>query len=207
MKKLSGVLLMVLSIVLLLLGIIMVFGSLASSEVALFFISLIVLILPGILLLIASIKMVDAKKQPQMNMAGYPRGGPANPGMNRMPNGVPYGVPNPNQAGPSPQRPVNTGFDPLDARSVNDFVQQQIKQANSQGGRTVTTSYVYTSSTENGNPASAFPRGTSSVTGATPKVPLSVECPGCGAVANVPPDQSVKCEFCGAVVPYKEATT
>jgi len=205
-KKLSGVLLMVLSIVLLLLGIILVFGSIASSEMGMFFVALIVLILPGVLLLIMGVKMIDAKKQPQVNpyMRGYNStpGGPANAaGMNYN------GVPNPNQPGPSPHGTMNTGFDPFDARSVNDFVQQQINQANNKNVKTVRARYVITSTTENGDLVNPFPGGTSSVAGGSPKAPVSVECPGCGAVATVPPDQAVKCEFCGAVVPYKEATT
>ncbi|MCM3040001.1 phage holin family protein [Paenibacillus motobuensis] len=208
MKKLSGVLLMILSIGLLLFGIVGFIGGLASSEVAIGIIAVVILIVPGVLLLVMSIRMVDAKKQLPINMAGYPQGRPENPGnYNRMPNGGPYGNPNSNQPGSSAQGTVNRGFDPLDARSVNDYVQEQIKQASNQGVRTVTTSYVYTSSTENGNSVNAFPGGASSVAGGAPKVPVSVECPGCGAVATVPPDRSVKCDFCGAVVPYKETTT
>lgn len=208
MKKLSGVLLMILSIGLLLIGIVGFFGGLAASEVAISIFALILLIVPGILLLIMSIRMVDAKKQLPINMAGYPQGRSVNPGnYNGMPNGGPYENPNSNQPGPSAQGTVNRGFDPLDARSVNDYVQEQIKQASNQGVRTVTTSYVYTSSSENSNAVNAFPRDASSVAGGAPKVPVSVECPGCGAVATVPPDRSVKCDFCGAVVPYKEATT
>lgn len=208
MKKLSGVLLMILSIGLLLMGIVGFFGGLAASEVAISIFALILLIVPGILLLIMSIRMVDAKKQLPINMAGYPQGRSANPGnYNGIPNGGPYGIPNSNQPGPSAKGTVNRGFDPLDARSVNDYVQEQIKQAGNQGVRTVTTSYVYTSSSENDNAVNAFPGDASSVAGGAPKVPVSVECPGCGAVATVPPDRSVKCDFCGAVVPYKEATT
>jgi hypothetical protein len=212
-KKFFSVLLMIISIFLLLIFFLGFIGSLIDFEFTGLIFAIIFFLIPGILLLITSIKMLDSSKRSRVDpysMANtYGSGRPANPGMdyNRMPNGVPYGVPNPNQAGPSPQRTVNTGFDPLDARSVNDFVQQQIKQANTQGSRTVTTSYTYTSSTENGNPVNAFPGGASAVAGAAPKVPVSVECPGCGAVANVPPDRSVKCEFCGAVVPYKVATT
>lgn len=210
MKKLSGVLLMVLAIGLLLIGIVGFFGGLASSEIAISIVAIVILIVPGILLLVMSVRMVDAKKQSPLNMAGsgYPQGRPVNPGnYNRMPNGGPYGIPNSNQPGPSAMGTVNKGFDPLDARSVNDFVQEQLKQASSQGVRTVTTSYVYTSSTENGNPVNAFPGGAASVAGGAQKAPVSVECPGCGAVATVPPDRAVKCDFCGAVVPYKEATT
>jgi len=214
MKKFFAILLMIISIPLLLAFLLGLIGSLIDFEFSGFIGGIFIFLVPGGLLLFASIKMFNSAKRANINpyMAGYMSapGGSANPsGMNYngMPNGGPYGNPNPNQPGPSAQGTVNRGFDPLDARSVNDYVQEQIKQASNQGVRTVTTSYVYTSSTENGNPVNAFPGEASSVAGGAPKVPVSVECPGCGAVATVPPDRSVKCDFCGAVVPYKEATT
>jgi len=37
-----------------------------------------------------------------------------------------------------------------------------------------------------------------------PKLPVSVDCPGCGSKITLYPKQATQCEYCGTKVPYRE---
>ncbi|WP_410768514.1 hypothetical protein [Fontibacillus sp. BL9] len=113
--------------------------------------------------------------------------------------------------GPNPN-----SFDPFDAKSVNDFVQNQLKQGNTNTVKTSNGSIsqmTVTSSSSSNMAADQFneifttffgePSGNGKETPAA-KEPISLDCPGCGSKTTVHPQTTTTCEFCGTVVPYKE---
>ncbi|MEF2964225.1 hypothetical protein V3851_00155 [Paenibacillus sp. M1] len=182
-KLIIGILMAIFASFFLLLGFIFLFDEEGPVLSIIFFLT------PGALLVFGSVKMLQAPKKMAASQPNHPnQGGPR-----------PNYAPGPNQA-PRPRPGVPPqAFQPYDAKSVNDFVQQQIKQESNKNKINVDINVGPIIDTFFGA-AGGF---ANEATAAAAKEPVSLDCPGCGAKTAVYPGQTANCEFCGTVVPYK----
>ncbi|MDQ0087944.1 ABC-type multidrug transport system fused ATPase/permease subunit [Paenibacillus anaericanus] len=196
MKKVIAILMMMFSAFFLLMFLIMTLVLLSEFSLSTFIFLIFILFIPGGLLLIGSIKLLESSKKAATQRSAQ------------------------NLSWQSTQSDSGTSFNPFDAASVNDFVQEQLKHGDTKTVKTSngSTQTVFTTTSSTTSSSSdvdgqqfnevfnSFFGGQGGFTAGAvaPKDPVSVDCPGCGSKTTVYPTQSTNCEFCGTVVHYQE---
>lgn len=195
MKKVIAILMMTFSAFFLLMFLIMTLVLLSEFSLSTFIFLIFILFIPGGLLLVGSIKLLESSKKAAVQRSAQ------------------------SQSWQSNQSNSDTSFNPFDAASVNDFVQEQLKHGDTKTVMTTNgstqTVFTTTSSTTSSSDVdgqqfnevfNSFFGGQDGIAAgaATPKDPVSVDCPGCGSKTTVYPTKSTNCEFCGTLVQYQE---